>query len=70
MTAPMSRCRISSRPLEAADVADEAARAIGAANTLWLDAKGMLNASNTDAYGFMTQSRRPGAASGTRAGGR
>ena len=40
--------------LEAADVADEAARAIGAANTLWLDAEGRLNASNTDAYGFMT----------------
>jgi shikimate dehydrogenase len=40
--------------LEAADVADEAARAIGAANTLWLDAAGKLNASNTDAYGFMT----------------
>jgi shikimate dehydrogenase len=40
--------------LEAADVADDAARAIGAANTLWLDAEGRLNASNTDAYGFMT----------------
>jgi shikimate dehydrogenase len=40
--------------LEAADVKDEAARAIGAANTLWLDADGKLNASNTDAYGFMT----------------
>ncbi|MGH6750012.1 MAG: shikimate dehydrogenase [Methyloceanibacter sp.] len=40
--------------LEAADAADEAARAIGAANTLWLDAEGRLNASNTDAYGFMT----------------
>ena len=40
--------------LEAADVADDAARAIGAANTLWLDAEGKLNASNTDAYGFMT----------------
>jgi shikimate dehydrogenase len=35
-------------------VADEAARAIGAANTLWLDGAGRLNASNTDAYGFMT----------------
>lgn len=34
--------------------ADEAARAIGAANTLWLDEAGILNASNTDAYGFMT----------------
>ena len=40
--------------LEASDVADEAARAIGAANTLWLDGEGKLNASNTDAYGFMT----------------
>jgi shikimate dehydrogenase len=39
--------------LEASDVADDAARAIGAANTLWLDAEGKLNASNTDAYGFM-----------------
>ncbi len=35
-------------------MADDAARAIGAANTLWLDAEGKLNASNTDAYGFMT----------------
>ncbi len=40
--------------LEAADVRDAAARAIGAANTLWLDGEGRLNASNTDAYGFMT----------------
>jgi shikimate dehydrogenase len=40
--------------LEAADIADEAARAIGAANTLWLDGAGRLHASNTDAYGFMT----------------
>jgi shikimate dehydrogenase len=40
--------------LAAAAAADEAARAIGAANTLWLDAEGKLNASNTDAYGFMT----------------
>ncbi len=35
-------------------VADEAARAIGAANTLWLDQAGRLCAGNTDAYGFMT----------------
>jgi shikimate dehydrogenase len=35
-------------------VADEAARAIGAANTLWLDQAGRLCASNTDAYGFIT----------------
>ncbi|MCB1547326.1 MAG: shikimate dehydrogenase [Hyphomicrobiaceae bacterium] len=36
-----------------AAVTDDAARAIGAANTLWLDG-GRLHASNTDAYGFMT----------------
>jgi shikimate dehydrogenase len=40
--------------LGAADRSDEAATAIGAANTLWLDAKGLLHAGNTDAYGFMT----------------
>jgi shikimate dehydrogenase len=40
--------------LEAADVADAAARAVGAANTLWLDGAGRLHATNTDAYGFMT----------------
>jgi shikimate dehydrogenase len=40
--------------LRLAAVADEAARTIGAANTLWLDGAGRLNASNTDAYGFMT----------------
>jgi len=40
--------------LAAADRADQAAITIGAANTLWLDAKGLLHASNTDAYGFMT----------------
>lgn len=39
--------------LRAAKEADSAARAIGAANTLWLDAKGALHATNTDAYGFM-----------------
>lgn len=33
---------------------DERARAIGAANTLWLDQAGRLCASNTDAYGFIT----------------
>ena len=33
--------------------ADAAARAIGAANTLWLS-NGKLYASNTDAYGYMT----------------
>jgi shikimate dehydrogenase len=40
--------------LRAAESADEAAIAIGAANTLWLDPDGTLHASNTDAYGFMT----------------
>lgn len=40
--------------LRAADIADPAAKAIGAANTLWLDAAGKLHASNTDAFGFMT----------------
>jgi shikimate dehydrogenase len=35
-------------------VADEAARGIGAANTLWLDQAGRLCAGNTDAYGFVT----------------
>ncbi len=39
--------------LAAADERDAAATAIGAANTLWLDA-GRLIASNTDGYGFMT----------------
>ena len=37
----------------AADRADAAATAIGAANTLWIDDKGLLHASNSDAYGFM-----------------
>jgi shikimate dehydrogenase len=40
--------------LRLAAVADEAARAIGAANTLWLDQAGRLCAGNTDAYGFVT----------------
>lgn len=40
--------------LRAAESADEAAVAIGAANTLWLDPDGTLHASNTDTYGFMT----------------
>lgn len=39
--------------LTAADSADEAATAIGAANTLWLDGNGLLHASNSDVYGFM-----------------
>ena len=40
--------------LRAAGSADEAAIAIGAANTLWVDPDGGLHASNTDAYGFLT----------------
>jgi shikimate dehydrogenase len=40
--------------LRAARSADEAAITIGAVNTLWLDPDGALHASNTDAYGFMT----------------
>ena len=39
--------------LRLAIIADEAARAIGAANTLWLDDAFRLNASNSDAYGFV-----------------
>lgn len=34
------------------DKYDEAAKAIGAVNTLWLDDKNILNGSNTDVYGF------------------
>ncbi len=44
--------------LALADHADAAATAIGAANTLWLDAEGRLQASNTDAYGFLTHLTR------------
>jgi shikimate dehydrogenase len=40
--------------LRAVEEADEAARAIGAVNTMWLDQSGTLKGSNTDAYGFMT----------------
>jgi shikimate dehydrogenase len=40
--------------LRLAAVVDEAARMIGAANTLWLDQAGRLCASNTDSYGFIT----------------
>jgi shikimate dehydrogenase len=39
--------------LALADDADEAARAIGAANTLWLDDAGKIHAMNTDGFGFM-----------------
>jgi shikimate dehydrogenase len=38
--------------LELADEADEAARAIGAANTLWRE-NGQIRATNTDAHGFL-----------------
>ena len=44
--------------LRFADSVDVRARAIGAANTLWLDEAGKLHASNTDAYGFMTNLER------------
>jgi shikimate dehydrogenase len=40
--------------LATADHADAAATKIGAANTLWIDARGLLHATNTDAFGFMT----------------
>ncbi len=36
-----------------ADVADEAAQSVGAANTLWFEGRNLI-ASNTDIYGFMT----------------
>jgi shikimate dehydrogenase len=39
--------------LRAADIADDAAKAVGAANTLWLDAEGRLCAGNSDAFGFI-----------------
>lgn len=39
--------------LALADMADDTARAIGAANTLWHE-NGALHAGNTDAYGFIT----------------
>jgi shikimate dehydrogenase len=39
--------------LKLVDDADQTARAIGAANTLWMEG-GRLKATNTDAYGFLT----------------
>ncbi len=47
--------------LKFAGQSDEAARIIGAANTLWFD-KGVLHASNTDGYGFLANldERAPG----------
>ena len=41
----------------AADVVEEVARAVGAANTLWLD-NGVLRATNTDTYGYMAHLTR------------
>lgn len=41
------------RAYTAADVKDESAVAVGAANTLWLE-NGKLHCANTDTYGFMT----------------
>ena len=52
--APMSRCRTNSPRWMRRTSQIDAARAIGAANTLWLDSAGRLHATNTDAYGFMT----------------
>ena len=37
-----------------ADIAHDEAKAVGAANTLWLDEEGRLHADNTDIYGFMS----------------
>ena len=39
--------------LEIADTASDAARAIGAANTLTFDLQGRIHADNTDAFGFV-----------------
>ena len=39
--------------LDCADLVDEAAKSVGAANTLWIEGD-KLCASNTDIYGFMT----------------
>ncbi|MEZ5773442.1 MAG: shikimate dehydrogenase [Hyphomicrobiaceae bacterium] len=53
--------------LALADEATDTARAIGAANTLWVE-RGRLHATNTDAYGFMTHLRTE--APGWQEGGR
>lgn len=63
--------------LKACDTLDDAAKAIGAVNTLWLDGSGKLHGANTDAAGFLgnlDQSApgwddRPGAAVVLGAGG-
>ncbi len=39
--------------LRLAQAVDQSARAVGAANTLWLDYEAELHAANSDAYGFM-----------------
>jgi shikimate dehydrogenase len=39
--------------LKLAQIVDQSALAVGAANTLWLDYEAELHASNTDAFGFM-----------------
>lgn len=55
------------RALEFAEKADAVARTIGAANTLWIE-DGVLKATNTDAYGFITHldSSAPGWEDGSR----
>jgi len=54
--------------LERADEASDAARAIGAANTLRFDADGRILADNTDGYGFI-ENLREGAPNWTPAAG-
>ena len=54
MSAPTSRCRTRRRRCRRRRWRTRRRYAIGAANTLWLDQAGRLCASNTDAYGFMT----------------
>ena len=50
MSAPMSPCRTRKRRLTWSQP-DDRARAVGAANTLWLD--GVLRSTNTDVEGFL-----------------
>ncbi len=38
---------------KAAEITHDSAKAVRAANTMWLDEQGRLNAENTDTYGFM-----------------
>ncbi len=51
MSAPMSRCRTRRRRSRCRSP-DDRARAVGAANTLWLDG-GALRSTNTDVEGFI-----------------